>query len=292
LRIPSLPPEKQTVLDRVTERLSSVPDVAAVVLGGSTARGAATPASDLDIGIYYSEKQPFSIPAIREVAEAVAAPGSAPLVTDFYGWGAWVNGGAWIHTPAGKIDFIYRCLEQVDQTIQDAFEGKVTLDYNQQPPYGFPSIIYLGETSTCIPLLDPQGRIAQLKERLRAYPPRLKQKLVADTLWMTEFTLLHGRGFAAKADVYNTAGCLTRAAAYLTQVLFALNERFFISDKTALREIKGFALSPAGYAERLTQVLAHPGENAVELSSAVQEMRLLWQNVVELSGEYTPQFQM
>ena len=287
-----LPPEKQSLLDRLVARLSPVAGVEAVVLGGSYARGAATPASDLDIGIYYSEKRPFSIPAIREIAQSFAEPGPAPVVTDFYGWGAWVNGGAWIHTPLGKVDFLYRSLEQVERTIAEACEGKTALDFNQQPPYGFPSIIYLGETWVCLPLFDPRGQIKQLKESLRVYPPKLKQKIVADSLWLAEFTLLHGRGFAAKADVYNTAGCLTRAAAYQTQVLFALNERYFISDKTALSEIDSFAAAPSGYRQRLELVLAHPGATQVELSASVGEMSRLWQSIVDLSGGYIPYFRV
>ena len=37
-------------------QLSEIPGIAAVVLGGSWARGTARPDSDLDIGLYYSEQ--------------------------------------------------------------------------------------------------------------------------------------------------------------------------------------------------------------------------------------------
>ena len=43
------------MLNTITEGLRNVPNVIAVVLGGSYARGFARPDSDIDIGIYYRE---------------------------------------------------------------------------------------------------------------------------------------------------------------------------------------------------------------------------------------------
>lgn len=56
-----LPDDKQKLLDDITSDLKQVDDVMAVVLGGSYATGMATENSDLDIGIYYSEINPFEI---------------------------------------------------------------------------------------------------------------------------------------------------------------------------------------------------------------------------------------
>ena len=65
-------------------------------------------------------------------------------------------------------------------------------DYDQQPPYGFRSVIDFGETDVCVPLYDPHGRIARLKEAVRQYPQRLKARIVQGSLWGAEFSLLHG----------------------------------------------------------------------------------------------------
>jgi len=75
-------PEKQRLLDDIVARLSLVHGVRAVVLGGSYARGMQHPGSDLDIGIYYYETQPFAIADIHAVASAISASGAAE-VTDF-----------------------------------------------------------------------------------------------------------------------------------------------------------------------------------------------------------------
>jgi len=90
-----------------------------VVLGGSHARGRAQPGSDIDLYILYSEAAPFLTLSIRELAEAVN-DAHGPVVTDFYGWGPWVNGGAWLTIGGQRVDFLYRSLEHMERVIAEA----------------------------------------------------------------------------------------------------------------------------------------------------------------------------
>src|SRR5262249_40268740 len=142
----------------------------AVVLGGSHARGRAQPGSDIDLGLFYSEAAPFAIQSVRELAEAVNDT-AGPVVTDFYGWGPWVNGGAWLTVGGQRVDFLYRNLEQVGRAIAEAEAGRYEVHYLQQPPFGFFSGTYLGEAAVCVPLFDPEARLAALKRRARGGPP-------------------------------------------------------------------------------------------------------------------------
>ena len=263
----------------------------AVVLGGSYASGAATEASDLDIGLYYLDAEPFSIEDIRQAAVEIALPEKTPVVTGFYVWGAWVNGGAWIQTEAGKVDFLYRSLDHVGRVLREAQKGRWQHDYDQQPAHGFYSTGYLAETKICLPLYDPDGKIAELKRLVETYPPALKQTIVNDSLWSAEFTLQHACGFASKDDVYSTVGCLVRAAANLTQALFALNETYFLGDKRAMQTLAGFRRLPAGYVEAVTGILACPGKDQVEMMRSVEAMEGLWKRVVALTeGKYRAKF--
>jgi len=278
----TLPAEKRRTVCELVNALAAMPGVAAVVLGGSHARNVARPDSDVDLGLYYDPAAPFRIDDIERIAQSVAV--RPPTVTNFYGWGAWVNGGAWIHTATGKVDLLYRNLAQVERTISEAEQGIVQHDYPQQPPYGFYSVTYLAETHVCLPIFDPAGAIRALKARVQHYPAALHRRVVNDGLWSAEFTLLHARTFAAQGDIYNTAGCLTRTATTLTQVLFALNRCYFMTDKGALHVIEDFALKPDGYVQALTPILAAPGQNAAALTQSVQALEALWRCVVDLTG--------
>jgi hypothetical protein len=280
----NLPEKKRALLRLLVGKLTLVPGMAALALGGSYASGTQHEGSDMDIGLYYLAEAPFEINDIRQVAQEFSI--QPPTVTDFYEWGQWVNGGAWIKTRAGKVDFLYRNINQIEHAIEHALQGMVIHDYDQQPTHGFYSIIYLAEMDICIPLHDPQQHLGRLKQMVKIYPPKLKEKIVMNSLWSAEFTLAHASSFAKIGDVYNTAGCLARISANLTQALFALNERYFISDKRLMTVIAGFPLLPEGYIDRITSILAHPGETIEGLVEAVSKMKAVWQGVVACSGEY------
>jgi hypothetical protein len=290
LLVPNVPESKQELLDQLIGQLAPIHGMAAIVLGGSYASGTQHAQSDLDLGLYYYESNPFDLAEISRIAHYFSV-NSIPTVTGFYAWGAWVNGGAWIHTQAGKVDFLYRNLDQIQRTIDDTQQGITQHDYDQQPTHGFYSVIYLAETKICLPLFDPQGVIANLKQQVEVYPPRLKQNVIADSLWGAEFTLLHARDFAAQGDVYNTVGCLTRAVADLNQALFALNERYFIRYKRVMAVIDAFPLAPPRYVAEVSRILASPGYTVSKLTQSVRDLHAVWKSVVELAGgQYQPKF--
>jgi predicted nucleotidyltransferase len=286
-----LSPEQRGLVSSLSGRLGAVRGVRAVVLGGSHARGRAQPGSDIDLGVLYSEADPFSIQSIRELAEAVNdTPG--PVVTDFYQWGPWVNGGAWLTVGGQRVDFLYRSLEHLERVIAEAEAGRYEHHYLQQPPFGFFSPTYLGEVAVCIPLVDPEARLDVLKQRVADYPEALRRAVIRDYLFMAEFGLAaFAPKFAGRADTYGTVACLARAVNELVQVLFALNRKYPINDKTALAEVAEFERAPREFGARVQNTLAHPGASAAELGAAVESVAQLFRETVELTdGLYRPHY--
>jgi predicted nucleotidyltransferase len=291
LHVEQLTPDQRELVSSLAKRLGAIRGVSAVVLGGSHARGRAQPGSDIDLGLLYSDAAPFSIQSLRELAEAVNdTPG--PVVTDFYGWGPWVNGGAWLTIGGQRVDFIYRSIEHLERVIAEAEAGRYELHYLQQPPFGFFSGTYLGEIAVCIPLFDPDRRLDVLKRRVADYPEALRRALVQDYLFMAEFTLTaFAPKVAARADAYGTAACLTRAVNELVLVLFALNRTYPINDKTALAEVAEFERAPREFGPRVQKTLAHLGTSAAELVAGVESVAQLFRETIHLTdGLYQPRF--
>lgn len=288
-----LSPKQRELLSLLSNRLAAIPGIRAVVLGGSYARGCAQAGSDIDLGILYSEAAPFSVQTVRDLAEDINDT-AGPVVTGFYEWGPWVNGGAWLTVGGQRIDFIYRSLEHLERVIAEAEAGRYELDYAQQPPFGFFSVTYLGEVAVCLPLFDPEAHLDRLKRRVEAYPEALRRVVVQDYLWAAEFGVAaFASKFAARADTYGTGACLTRAIHQLVLVLFALNRQYPINDKTALAEVGAFDLAPREFGVQVQQILGHLGNSEAELKAAVERVGQLIGEVVELAeGLYRPRFRL
>ncbi|SKA06135.1 protein of unknown function [Chitinophaga eiseniae] len=283
-----LPENKQQLLTQIANDLQKVEGVAAIVLGGSYAAGMASDQSDLDIGIYYHADKPYSIEDIRSTVARYAV--SPATVTGFYEWGPWVNGGAWTMTTAGKVDFLYRNIQQVQETIDKALRGVWENHFEQQPPYGFSSVIYLAEVNICRPLYDPAGVLAAWKEMVSVYPPALKETIIRESLWSADFTLWQTAGFAEKQDVYNTVGCLARAMKNIMAALFAINERYPLGDKRVMAQLQGAGKLPVDLQEKVEAALC---VSRATITANVERLKALHQEVVQLSdGLYKPLYQL
>jgi hypothetical protein len=286
-----LRPEQELLVRGLVDDLARIEGVGAVALGGSRARGCGRPDSDIDLGLLYEEARPPSLEAIRACARRWSdAP--EPVVTGFYEWGPFVNGGAWLTCRGQRVDLLYRSVEHLEQALADAEAGRHAVHHGQQPPFGFWSGTTLGELAIAVPLHDPEQRLAALKARVASYPEALRRAVVADCLWSVEFGL---RAFAPKCvaagDVYGAAGCLARFAHQLVLALFALNRAWLVSDRTALAEAEGFAAVPERFTARVRAVLAAPGASSAELGAAVEAMASLFREVRALAGPlYAPRF--
>lgn len=67
--------------------------VVAVALGGSWARGEARAGSDVDLGIYYRDEHRPPVEKLHRLAEDLGYRDPTVPITDFGGWGPWINGG-------------------------------------------------------------------------------------------------------------------------------------------------------------------------------------------------------
>jgi predicted nucleotidyltransferase len=275
--------EINVFLEDIVDSLRNVEGLQALVLGGSWASGTQRPDSDIDLGLYYSEETPLDVYHLRKIAKDLN-DFSNPEVTELGGWGSWVNGGAWLTIRGQRVDFLYRNIDFVSTVIDECNRGEIRYDYLQQPPYGFYSYIYCAETELSQVLYDPKQVIAGLKTKVARYSAALQYSIINSYLWHAEFSLENATKAAHSSNAYYVAGCLTRIASSLVQVLYALNETYFISDKRLHKDIELFSLKPQGFVVRIDRMLGNIGCDSKSLIETLAHAESLLDEIIELCG--------
>jgi hypothetical protein len=237
-------------IERMAARLSEVPGVRAVTLGGSRARGSHRPDSDWDLGIYYRgtvDTRALAALAAELTGEDVeiAAPG---------GWGPWVNGGAWLTVLGEHLDWILRDLDRVERVWADCEEGRFERGRQPGHPLGYWSHGYPGEVAQCRVLADPHGELALLRAKTLTYPEPLRAAL-AEATWEAGFVLAGARKVAVAGDDLYVGLSLGFAAGILTHALFGHHRLWCPNEKGALAAVSRLPGTPARFAERVGEAL-------------------------------------
>ncbi len=245
--------DAELLTQKIVDEVKRVEGVSAVVLGGSRARGTHTPSSDIDLGIYYHPSRPLDLKELSEVAAKLDDAHRAELVTPIGGWGPWINGGGWLTIDACPVDFLYRDLEKVSTIIDDCLHEKVEIFYQPGHPNGFVSSIYLAEIAICQPLWDPAGVILELKKKVDPYPDSLRKALIQRFAWEINFSLAIARKSIERSDVAYAAGCCFRSVMCMLQVLFAINQKYWLNEKGAVALASTFAWRPRRFQSRVEE---------------------------------------
>lgn len=251
-------------VDEMAERLTAVPGVRAVVLGGSRARGTHRPDSDWDLGLYYRGTP--DVAALTALASAFQ--GSPVEVAGPGGWGPWVNGGAWLRVDGVPVDWILRDLDRVEAVWSDCRRGRFEVGVQPGHPLGFWSPAYPGEVALGRVLADPQGELAALQRATSDYPEPLRTAL-ADAAWEADFLVGSAGKSAPAGDRLHVSLCLSRAFGILAQSLHAHHRTWCLNEKGALAAAAALPKTPADFAERVDEALTGLGPASVRTAAAV-----------------------
>ncbi len=248
--------------EHVAGRLGRIEGVAALALGGSLARREAHPDSDIDLGVYYRPERPPPTAQLRCLAEELDDRHPKNAATNLGEWGPWINGGAWLQIRGQRVDWLYRDLDRVEEVFAECRAGRPSCHYQPGHPHGFHDHTYMGEIHYCRPLYDPDGELAALKDQTTAYPQPLKLALIEKYLWEAQFALETSCRSAGRGDVFYVSGCAFRCVACLVQVLFALNEHYFVNEKDSVKAVSGFPSRPSDFEEVVGKVLGGIGSGS------------------------------
>ena len=103
----------------------------------------------------------------------------------------------------------------------------------------------------------------------------MKLVLVEKYLWEAHFALETSRKSAGRGDVFYVSGCAFRCVACLVQVLFALNERYFVNEKRSVKAVSGFPSRPSDFEEIVEDVLGEIGVGPSRLKESVERLWVL-----------------
>ena len=243
------------IIQLVTGKLSSLPCIKGIVLGGSRARGHHTEDSDIDIGIYCNSES-FDLPAINQLATELDDEHRSNLVVPPGAWGHWVNGGGWLVINGYHVDFILRDIKRVEQVIKDTEQGTVTANYQTGHPHGYISTMYRGELAISKVQYANDVNFYDLKKQAERYPTALQKGLTEFFMFEAGFSLMFAENNIDKDDVSYVCGHCFRSISSLNQVLFAVNREYCINEKKAVKMIEGFKIKPSDYKERVDKVIS------------------------------------
>lgn len=243
------------IIAGVTAAFAGVPEIAAIALGGSRARGWHHAGSDIDIALYYvGSAARLDHTQLSVIAASLDDAHRPDLASPHGGWGAWMDGGAWLAIDGVSVDLIYRDLDRVDGAIDAALRGEFQIAYHFGHPHGFVSAAYAGEMAICRPLHDPDGLLTSRKARLTPFPEAFRAALIRRFTDESGFTLALLEKAEKRDDTAYAAGLAFRIVACLCQILFALNRVWLINEKGAPERVDRLALHPTAFSRRAASI--------------------------------------
>jgi hypothetical protein len=261
-------------LRRLSQRLVAIPGVVGVMLGGSRARGDHAADSDVDLGLYY--RPPLDIAGLGKLAQEVAGPQAK--VTERGAWGPWVDGGAWLIIADTAVDWLYRDLDRVHLSCQDALQGRVDFHFQVGHPMGVLETSYAGEIALGVVLADPSGELLALQRQVATYPAALGDGFIA-RLWEAGFILDGLPKVASRGDTVYVAGCLFRVVELCAYALHGVAGRWLINEKGAVASAGRLPQAPADFVDRANGVLTGLGTKSEDLAAAITRAAQLFADV-------------
>ena len=236
------------VARRLTPHLMALPGAAAVAVDGSLAGGCVDERSDLDLHVYCSAVPAPEVrrPFVHRLADPTPPPDVA--VPPFGNEDHFFLDGV-------RVEAIFLPIPDLWQRIYDAWTAGT-------PGSGCSTTWFYTLQHSQV-LADPSGALHELRQALRTFPPRLRERLVSWNVALAWHYLEHLETALQRADWPFFTDRLARLLAAYFDALFALNERFHPGEKRLLAYAAGCERAPADHQRRLAR-LVDPSTGAAE----------------------------
>jgi hypothetical protein len=234
----------------------------AVTIGGSHGKGTFDDRSDVDFRVFCDEV--VGAPKCWETEEWK----SFSRVVDRW------------RTQGVAIDYCWvRTVAEIDAQVDAWLSGQVLPEEMVWTLWGYH---LLTDLANQVVIDDPAGLIAAWQARLTPYPPALQRAILRKHMgslnyWRTDY---HYRNKVERGDVVFLAGIAARLVHDMTQVLFAINETYYVGDGNNLHYVAAFAIQPTEFAERISAILYPPQTKDVLITQ--------YEMIIELIDDIAP----
>jgi hypothetical protein len=250
-------------LSRLIDRLlplaaSFSPGPCAIALAGAHAKGVADAQSDLDIYVFTEN---WVDDAARRALVQQLIPDAAGLRC----WSALPSlAGTDFKIGAQEVEMSMHALGPLRDTVARALEGQVERHYETWTPNGYYSDCELADVAQVVVLSDPQGLMTPLVEAISVYPPRLRQRLIADGLRSAGFWIgnFHLETALQRADGFYLQSMMQQIVNDLVHAAFAINEVYFPGDKKIGKQLAKLQRLPEGFVAGLDAALLGHGDTS------------------------------
>jgi hypothetical protein len=206
----------------IADRLAGIPNVVAVVLGGSRATGTEQADSDWDFGIYYDGALD---------ADDLRALGYDGQVFEPGEWSRLMDGGAWFEIDGTKVDVIYRSVDAVRHWIDEAEAGRFEVELLGGFLAGFDTTILVGEVALCRVLHG------SLPFAVPSYPDALRREAPPRWRARRDFSLMYAEMHEARGDALMETGMRARAAVEEAHAVLAERGEWVLNEKGLLARV-------------------------------------------------------
>jgi hypothetical protein len=208
----------------------------AISVGGSLGKGTWDSRSDVDFRLFTDRRLP--------------GPGQRPdLWVDYHAAiERWKERGV-------NIDGVWpRTVGEIDAALDGCLEGEINPANLVWTIWGYH---VLTDVNNQFIIEDPFHIIGAWKERLSVYPPALKQAILSKyaaslRYWRADYHYAHK---VERGDVVFLAGITSKLVHEIVQILFALNETYFLGDGANLSFVGKFKIVPADFSARVHDIL-------------------------------------
>jgi hypothetical protein len=251
-------PESRYLLDiaeRNAARLAADPNVVAILLMGSVARGESDRFSDIDCAVYYRE-------TITEEAFDAIIRRTKDTGGGIHG-GDWENGIAvYEYVDGVRCDFAHTTLAQWEKDVAPVLE-----QYEVDSPYQK----VLSGVLEGVPLYGEEI-IATLKQKAAAYPDELAKAMIEKHLRFYPSAIMEHMQ-AGRGDLLWLYETLADSQKNLLGILMGLNRQYHWGEyKRVDRLASELLITPPDLAARLRRVFTTPPVDAVhEMTSLAEE---------------------